>query len=90
MRRWRGQGGRALLSGARAVAVLMLIDPSAEAALDPLRAEMTEETVTYAASATAGRLVIRCHAPDAWPLRRQMIRLLAQLRPGRMPRVWQI
>jgi urease accessory protein len=29
-------------------------------------------------------------AGDGWPLRRQVTRLVSALRPGPMPRVWQI
>lgn len=82
--------GRALLAGARAVAVLVLIAPDAADVLAGLRAEMDEPGVTAAASASDGRLVLRCLAADAWPLRRQMIRLIHRLRPDALPRVWQI
>ena len=79
----------ALLAGARAVAVLILSAPGAEDALPRLRAALTEPDVTAAASALPGRVVLRAHAPDAWPLRRQMARLINILRPGALPRVWQ-
>jgi urease accessory protein len=46
--------------------------------------------VTAAASALPGRLMLRAHAPDAWPLRRQIVRCLGLLRDGPLPRVWQI
>lgn len=79
----------ALLNGARAVAVLILLAPGAEDALPALRAALTEPDVTAAASALPGRVILRAHAPDAWPLRRQMARLIEALRPGALPRVWQ-
>ena len=81
--------GPALLAGARAVAVLILSAPAAEDALPRLRTALTEPGVTAAASALPGRVVLRAHAPDAWPLRRQMARLIQTLRPGGLPRVWQ-
>lgn len=82
-------GGGALLGGARAVATLILVGRDAEAALAPLRAELTEPGVDGAASALEGRLVLRCLAPDPWPLRRQMLRLVERLSPGATPRCWQ-
>lgn len=82
-------GGGALLGGARAVATLILAAPGAQDALASVRAELDEPGVTGAASALDGRLVLRCLAPDAWPLRRQMLRLIERLSPGATPRCWQ-
>ncbi|MBA4490691.1 urease accessory protein UreD [Paracoccus sp. S1E-3] len=82
-------GAPALLQGARAVAVLILSAPDAEHQLPALRAALTEPEVTAAASALPGRVILRAHAPDAWPLRRQMARLIETLRPDALPRVWQ-
>lgn len=79
----------ALLQGARAMAVLILAAPGAEQALPRLRAALTDPDVTAAASALPGRVILRAHAPDAWPLRRQMAQLIEILRPGGLPRVWQ-
>ena len=81
--------GPALLHGARAVAVLILSAPGAEDQLPALRTALTEPDVTAAASALPGRVILRAHAPDAWPLRRQIARLIQILRPGALPRVWQ-
>ena len=81
--------GPALLQGARAVAVLILSAPGAEDQLPALRTALTEPDVTAAASALPGRVILRAHAPDAWPLRRQIARLIQILRPGALPRVWQ-
>jgi urease accessory protein len=33
---------------------------------------------------------VRLMAADGWPLRRQLLRLLAVLRDGPVPRVWQM
>ena len=54
-----------------------------------MSAELDEPGVTGGASALDGRLVLRCLAPDAWPLRRQMLRLIERLSPGATPRCWQ-
>lgn len=83
-------GNKALLGGARAYATLILVARGAEAALSVLRGELDEPGVDGAASALDGRLVLRCLAADAWPLRRQMLRLIARLDPAGVPRCWQM
>lgn len=80
----------AVLGGARAVALLALVAPGAEDALGPVRALLDEPGVAAAASAWNGRCLVRLMAGDAWPLRRQMIRLLTQIRGTAPPRVWQM
>jgi urease accessory protein len=81
-------GGSAVLDGARAFATIVM---TGEAALAPLRAVLDEPGVTAAASAFAGRTILRMLAADGWPLRRQVVRALHVLRQGRpLPRVWQI
>lgn len=84
------RGGDALLGGARAMAVLILVQPGAGDALPQVRAALDEPGVTAAASGWDGRLIVRALAADGWPLRRQMIRLIEILRPGGLPRVWQL
>ena len=80
--------GSAMLQGARAFASIVM---TGEAPLAPLRAVLDEPGVTGAASAFAGRTVLRLLASDGWPLRCQIIRILHILRQGRpLPRVWQI
>ena len=81
--------GAAGLAGARAVASVVLAAPGAGDALGPVREALGMEGVRGAASALAGRLVVRLMAADAWPLRRQMMRLLELLRRAPLPRVWQ-
>lgn len=83
-------GGPALLDGARCMATLAMIAPHAPDLLGAARAVLDEPGVTAAASAPPGRLVIRCRARDNWPLRRQVYRLLAALRPDPLPRIWQV
>lgn len=83
-------GGKALLDGARAFATLIFVGRDTDAALAALRAELDEPGVEGAASGFDGRLVLRCLAADAWPLRRQMLRLIARLDPGGVPRCWQM
>ncbi len=81
-------GGPAGLGAARAFASIVMTD---EAPLDPLRRVLDEPGVTGAASAFAGRTVVRLLAVDGWPLRRQIVRILHILRQGRpLPRVWQL
>ncbi|MTE00149.1 urease accessory protein UreD [Paracoccus sp. YIM 132242] len=82
--------GAALLNGARCLATLAMIAPHAPDLLARARAALDEPGVTSAASALPGRLVIRCLARDDWPLRRQVNRLLAALRPDPLPRIWQV
>ena len=77
------------LAGARAICTLVMVTKGAEDAIGPARAALTDPQVTGAASAWDGRLVVRLMAPDAWPLRRQLVRLLAVLRQSPLPRVWQ-
>ncbi len=82
-----GPGG---LAGARAMASLVLVAQGGEDALGPVRAALAGEGVRAAASAFDGRLAVRLMADDGWPLRQQVLRLLAVLRRGPLPRVWQM
>ena len=77
------------LSGARALATVVMIAPGAADALGQVRAALTEPGLRAAASAPAGRLVVRLMADDGWPLRRQLSRLIRLLRRAPTPRVWQ-
>ena len=81
--------GPALLGGARALASVMLLAPSAEDALPAMRAALAQEGVEAAASARSGQVVVRLRAGDGWPMRRQIARLIAVLRRDGLPRVWQ-
>lgn len=83
-------GGLAVLDGARAFASLALVAPRAPDALGPVRAALGQDGVTGAASALDGRLMVRLMAGDGFPLRRQILRLLAVLRTDPVPRVWQM
>lgn len=76
-------------AGARALCTVVLVSQGAEDALAPARAALVEPGVTAAASGWDGRLVVRLMASDAFPLRRELVRLLATLRPRPLPRVWQ-
>ena len=86
----RALQGAATLAGARAFASLALVAPGAADALGPVRAALGEAGVSGAASGFDGKLTIRLMAADGWPLRRQIARLLAVLRPAGPPRVWQL
>lgn len=77
------------LDGARALSTVVLCAQGAEDAVAAARATLTDPAVTAAASGYDGRLIVRLMAPDGWPLRRQLLRLLAALRPQPLPRVWQ-
>ncbi len=81
----------ALLGGARAFATLVLCAPGAEDAVAAARAALGEPGVEGAASGFDGKCVVRLLAADGWPLRKQILRLMAALRRGAPPpRVWQI
>ena len=81
----------ALLDGARAVASIAFVTQAAQDRLASLRDVLDEPGVQAAASGWDGRLTLRLMARDGWPLRRQILRVLAVLRPGQTaPRVWQI
>lgn len=77
----------ATLAGSRAFATVVLVAEGAERLLAPARAALGRDG---AASLVAGRLVARLIAADGWPLRQTLARLIAALRPGPLPRVWQI
>jgi urease accessory protein len=76
--------GAAGLDGARAFASLVMVGQGAEDAVGPVRA------TGAAASGFAVRLCVRMMAPDGLPLRRQVAAVLAVLRKGPLPRVWQM
>ena len=80
----------ATLGQARALATVVLAARGAEDALGPVRAALDEPGCEAAASAWDGRLVVRALAADGWPLRRLVARVLATLRGGALPRVWQV
>lgn len=82
--------GIGVLQGARAFASLALVGQGAEAALGAVRAVLDEPGVNAGASGFDGKLTVRLMAADGWPLRRQILRLLAVLREGPVPRVWQM
>lgn len=84
------QAGSAVLGGAKAFASLVMVGPGAEAALKQTRAVLDEPGVDAAASAWDGKLSVRMMAVDGWPLRQQIRRVLAAIRPGPLPRVWQM
>lgn len=83
-----------LLDGARALAVLVLVAPQAEALLEPVRALLPGASggggLRAAASAWEGRLVVRLMARDLRPLKAALGRLLEGLPGGAVPRVWQV
>lgn len=82
--------GPGIFGGARAFATLMLVARGAEDAVSRIRSELDEAGVRGGASGFDGKLMIRLMAADSWPLKRQIMRLVACLRPGPLPRVWQL
>lgn len=81
----------ALLGAARAFATLVLAAPGAADAVQSARAALDEPGVEAAASALDGLCVVRMLAPDGWPLRKQIVKLMGALRRGAAPpRVWQL
>ena len=82
--------GPAVLGGSKAFANLVMIGPQTDAALLAARAVLDEPGVYGAASAWDGKLAVRMMAVDGWPLRRQICRVLEAIRPGPLPRVWQM
>ncbi|MDF0602717.1 urease accessory protein UreD [Psychromarinibacter sp. C21-152] len=84
------RGGAAVLGGARAMATVALVAPGAEDALGRVRAALTDPAVEAAASGWDGKCVVRMLAPDGFPLRRLVARVIETLTPGPLPRVWQM
>lgn len=85
------RAGPAGLGGARAFATVVMVADRLADILAPLRGVLDEPGVDAAASAFDGKLVVRMLAVDGWPLRRQIVRVLAVMRAGRpLPRVWQM
>ena len=82
----------ATLAGCRAFATLVLVAPDAGDRLGRARDALggAGPEVTCAASAFDGKLVARLMAGDGWPMRQALMRLIRAIRPGPLPRVWQI
>lgn len=81
--------GLSLHGGARVLASLLWVAPGAAEALPALRDALTHPGVEGATSARDGQVAVRLRAADAWAMRGQVARLVAVLRPGPLPRVWQ-
>jgi urease accessory protein len=78
-----------IAGGGRAVATLVHVAPNAEAALDGVRAALSDTMGEAGVSAWNGMLVARILAADSAVLRRAVIAALQVLRGGRpLPRVW--
>lgn len=83
-------GGPAVLGGARAFATLALVQQGAEDAAPRVRTALGMAGVEAAVSGFDGKCILRLLAADGWPLRQQLLRVLAALRDRPLPRVWQI
>lgn len=82
----------ALFGAGRAMGIVALVAPGAEAALAAVRAALADHPgVEAAASAWDGKCVVRLLAGDGLPLKRAVAGVLAVMRGGvALPRVWQI
>jgi urease accessory protein len=78
--------GLAGFAGARAFASIAMVVQGAEDAVGPVRAVLGDG----AASGFDGKLMVRMMAADGWPLRQQIVAVLAVLRKAALPRVWQM
>jgi urease accessory protein len=85
-----GAAGAAGLAGARAFGVVALIGPGAEAAAETVQAIPRPESVTAAASGWDGRCLVRAQAPDLWPLKAYLARVIARLSGRPLPCTWQM
>jgi urease accessory protein len=81
--------GSATLGGGRGFATLLIVRPSAESAIDTVRAVLSECPVTGGASAWNGMLSARLVAADGAALRASIIRLCAAT-GTRLPRAWSV
>ena len=79
----------AVLGGARAMTVTALIAAGAADAVSAVRAVLQDADCQSAVSGWDGKCVVRLLAPDGWPLKRQLARVLAVLTGRPLPRVWQ-
>ena len=84
------QGQPASLHGHPAFAVLAFLGQGAEDATPALRALPIPPGVSCAASGWNGRTLLRLTAPDVWPLKQALGRLLSHLTRQPLPRVWQM
>ncbi len=80
------ESGIAGLNGVRAFASIAMVAQGAEDAVGPVRDVLGDG----AASGFDGKLMVRMMAADGWPLRRQIVTVLAVLRRAALPRVWQM
>ena len=80
----------ACLHGHPAFAVLAFLGQGAEDATPALRALPIPSGVNFAASGWNGRTLVRLTAPDVWPLKQALGRLLSHLTRRPLPRVWQM
>ncbi|PPB80807.1 urease accessory protein [Albidovulum inexpectatum] len=78
----------ALLAGAQAFALIVLVDRNAEAMVSRVRSALREATPRAAASAWDGRLVVRVLGDDLAPVKRLLAHILPVL-GATVPAVWQ-
>ncbi|MCA0045309.1 urease accessory protein UreD [Celeribacter litoreus] len=79
----------ATLAGARAIATVGFFTRGAEDVAEQIK-RLSQDGVVAGVSGWNGKLVIRAHAADGYPLRRYVAQVLNTLRRTALPRVWQI
>ena len=85
-----GSEGPAVLGANVAFAVVAFCGAGAEAAADALRSVPVPEGVQAAVSGWNGRCLARALAPDGWPLKQWLGRIVARLTGNPLPRTWQM
>lgn len=80
--------GAATGAGAAATATILLVSPTAETRLEPLRALLEAVSSEAGASSWNGLLVTRFIAPSARDLRRDLVTVLEAFRGQALPRPW--
>lgn len=82
--------GPAVLGANVAFAVVAFCGAGAEAAAGALRSVPVPEGVQAAVSGWNGRCLARALAPDGWPLKQWLGRIVARLTGNPLPRTWQM
>lgn len=81
-------GRPAVLDGAAAAALLLLVGPDAEARMTAMREAMLDSRSAIGASAWNGMLTLRCIAAAPEDMRRDLKRAIAVALGAPLPRVW--
>ncbi|MGL4976036.1 MAG: urease accessory protein UreD [Bosea sp. (in: a-proteobacteria)] len=79
---------KAVASGARAVATLLVLRPDAEQLLEHVRNLLDESLCEAGTTAFNGMLLVRLLGPDAAALRRSLVTVITHVSQRALPRVW--